>query len=255
MPAEPSRPAKERGRSRPRRCSARAERPVIMFGRGSRKPEFWQSRIRLAERLGACVVTDLKQGAMFPDRPSGALSAAVQCSPQAGARARCARRTSSWRSTGSISAAHCGRPRAAGKVSAKIIAATLDQNLHTGANMEYQALARRRRIDGDDRRRCRRGPAGSAGVGSAARSRGRRARRRSRKRAPDEAHHHGAHRRDPARGVQRSGERDASARSDAAGRSISGRFRTACPISARTAAAAWVPGPGFRSARRWRCTT
>jgi thiamine pyrophosphate-dependent acetolactate synthase large subunit-like protein len=30
--------------------------------------------------------------------------------------------------------------RTAGNVSAKIIAATLDQNLHTGANMEYQAL-------------------------------------------------------------------------------------------------------------------
>jgi thiamine pyrophosphate-dependent acetolactate synthase large subunit-like protein len=30
--------------------------------------------------------------------------------------------------------------KAAGKVTAKIIAATLDQNLHTGANMEYQAL-------------------------------------------------------------------------------------------------------------------
>src|SRR5262245_25402433 len=30
--------------------------------------------------------------------------------------------------------------KAVGKVSAKIIAATLDQNLHTGANMEYQAL-------------------------------------------------------------------------------------------------------------------
>src|SRR5947209_7106066 len=30
--------------------------------------------------------------------------------------------------------------RNVGKVTAKVIAATLDQNLHTGANMEYQAL-------------------------------------------------------------------------------------------------------------------
>src|SRR5437764_174623 len=36
-----------------------------------REPELWPSRIRLAERLGACVVTDLKQGAVFPtDHPA-----------------------------------------------------------------------------------------------------------------------------------------------------------------------------------------
>jgi thiamine pyrophosphate-dependent acetolactate synthase large subunit-like protein len=64
-PPAPSRPA----RSAIERAAAlltRAQRPVIMFGRGSREPELWQSRVCLAERLGACVVTDLKQGAMFP---------------------------------------------------------------------------------------------------------------------------------------------------------------------------------------------
>ena len=40
--------------------------------------------------------------------------------------------------TGSILAEHCGR-RNAGDVGA-IIACSLDQTLHTGANMEYQAL-------------------------------------------------------------------------------------------------------------------
>src|SRR5437016_5148435 len=48
-----------------------AEKPLIMFGRGSRASESWQPRIDLAERIGACVVTDLKQGAMFPtDHPA-----------------------------------------------------------------------------------------------------------------------------------------------------------------------------------------
>ncbi len=32
----------------------------------------WQARIKLAERLGACVMTDLKTGADVPDRSSGA---------------------------------------------------------------------------------------------------------------------------------------------------------------------------------------
>src|SRR5919197_633773 len=48
VPAEPPRPGRsavERARS----LLAHAERPVIMFGRGSRKPEFWQPRVRLAE--------------------------------------------------------------------------------------------------------------------------------------------------------------------------------------------------------------
>ena len=53
-----------------------------------------------------------------------------------------------------------------GKVSAKIVAATLDQNLHTGANMEYQALPARGRVDGDDRRRGGRGFARGVGAGA-----------------------------------------------------------------------------------------
>jgi thiamine pyrophosphate-dependent acetolactate synthase large subunit-like protein len=68
-PAEPPRPAKS-AVDRAAALLARAERPVIMFGRGSRKGDYWQPRVRLAERLGACVVTDLKQGATFPtDHP------------------------------------------------------------------------------------------------------------------------------------------------------------------------------------------
>ena len=48
-----------------------AKKPLILLGRGSRRTEFWQPRIRLAERLGAVVFTDLKQGAMFPsDNPA-----------------------------------------------------------------------------------------------------------------------------------------------------------------------------------------
>jgi len=43
-----------------------AKKPLILLGRGSRRDEFWQPRIRLAEKLGAVVFTDLKQGAMFP---------------------------------------------------------------------------------------------------------------------------------------------------------------------------------------------
>ena len=60
-----------------------------------------------------------------------------------------------------------------GTVTAKIIACSLDQNLHTGANMEYQALPTVDVLDGDDRRRRGR-RAQCARSAKAARSRGRR---------------------------------------------------------------------------------
>ncbi|WP_299451523.1 thiamine pyrophosphate-binding protein [uncultured Pigmentiphaga sp.] len=47
-----------------------AKRPVIMAGRIGRDIRDWVRRIELAERLGATVVSDLKQGAAFPtDHP------------------------------------------------------------------------------------------------------------------------------------------------------------------------------------------
>ena len=71
QPPKPPRPSKERARPGGRDLLKNAKKPLILFGRGSRQDEFWQPRIRLAERLGACVFTDLKQGAMFPtDHPA-----------------------------------------------------------------------------------------------------------------------------------------------------------------------------------------
>jgi thiamine pyrophosphate-dependent acetolactate synthase large subunit-like protein len=45
---------------------AAARRPLLLFGRGGRGDDAWEDRVRLAERLGACVLTDLKTPAMFP---------------------------------------------------------------------------------------------------------------------------------------------------------------------------------------------
>jgi thiamine pyrophosphate-dependent acetolactate synthase large subunit-like protein len=43
-----------------------ARRPLIMLGRSSRKREDWERRIRLAELLGAAVLTDTKTPSSFP---------------------------------------------------------------------------------------------------------------------------------------------------------------------------------------------
>ena len=116
-----------------------AKKPVIMFGRGSRQAQFWQPRIDLAEWLGAVVVTDLKQGAAFPtDHP------AHYCPPfnVLGKDVRellCEADVIlalDWVDLGGA----LRQAKNVGKVGAKVIACSLDQNLHTGANMEYQAL-------------------------------------------------------------------------------------------------------------------
>src|SRR5439155_18174659 len=65
LPPKPPRPSKE-ALDEAVAIFSNAKRPVIMFGRGSRKAEYWQPRIKLAERLGACVCTDLNQVPMFP---------------------------------------------------------------------------------------------------------------------------------------------------------------------------------------------
>ena len=44
----------------------KARRPVILVGRGSRRQDDWDNRIRLAELLNAKVLTDIKAGAAFP---------------------------------------------------------------------------------------------------------------------------------------------------------------------------------------------
>src|SRR5207249_6306085 len=45
-----------------------AERPLILVGRVGRGEAEWQRRVKLAEALGAVVLTDAKTGAGFPSR-------------------------------------------------------------------------------------------------------------------------------------------------------------------------------------------
>ena len=116
-----------------------AKRPVILAGRGARTQAVWEHRVRLAERLGACVMSDLKSGAMFPtDHPAHVV-------PPFNALPRLARETLleadailslDWVDlSGALK-----QTSAVGKVSAKIVSASLDFHLHGGAGMEYQAL-------------------------------------------------------------------------------------------------------------------
>jgi thiamine pyrophosphate-dependent acetolactate synthase large subunit-like protein len=65
MPAPPQEVSREAVRGAAE-LLCRAERPLILAGRVSRSQEAWDCRVRLAESLGAMVMTDIKVGAAFP---------------------------------------------------------------------------------------------------------------------------------------------------------------------------------------------
>jgi thiamine pyrophosphate-dependent acetolactate synthase large subunit-like protein len=122
------------------RALGNARRPLILVGRVSRSESDWKRRIDLAERLGALVLTDLKQAAGFPTehRLHGA-PAGMFPSPEARALIRQADVILSldWVDLGGAIKAACGAIDA----SATIIQASVDQQLHNGWSFDHQALA------------------------------------------------------------------------------------------------------------------
>jgi thiamine pyrophosphate-dependent acetolactate synthase large subunit-like protein len=117
-----------------------AERPLILVGRTSRGDAEWQRRVRLAETLGAIVLTDAKTGAGFPSRhklhgpPAG-----NNPSPNAAALIRAADVVLSldWVDlAGALKAGWGAEP-----VAAKVILASQDHLGHNGWSMDYQGLA------------------------------------------------------------------------------------------------------------------
>jgi thiamine pyrophosphate-dependent acetolactate synthase large subunit-like protein len=109
---------------------ARARRPVILAGRGSRDPAAWQGRVALAETIGARVMTDRKSGATFPtDHPLHVSGAA----PIAEADVIL---SLDWIDlAGTLKTALGGK-----SVTAKIIQVSIDQYIHNGWSMDYQGL-------------------------------------------------------------------------------------------------------------------
>jgi len=115
-----------------------AKRPVILAGRVSRSLEAWNERVQLAERLTACVVTDLKVAAAFPtDHPlhAGAPGGTV-LAPEAVAAIRAADVILSldWVDVAGTFE-HCG-----GDVVGKVVQVSIDHRLHNGWSMDYQGL-------------------------------------------------------------------------------------------------------------------
>jgi thiamine pyrophosphate-dependent acetolactate synthase large subunit-like protein len=119
---------------------AKARHPVILMGRVGRSQEDWDRRVRLAERLGALVLTDLKAAAAFPSghRLLGAHAstlpspAAVTVLTQADVIL-----SLDWIDlAGTLKAAFGAEP-----APATVIAASMDHHLHNGWSMDHQGLA------------------------------------------------------------------------------------------------------------------
>ncbi|MBM3527387.1 MAG: thiamine pyrophosphate-binding protein [Alphaproteobacteria bacterium] len=114
-----------------------AKRPLILMGRVSRDEADWNRRVQLAEALDARVATNLKIGAVFPtDHPLHIGFPATFATDDLIAAVKDADAILSldWVDLG-------GTFKAIGSVpSATIVQVSLDQNLHNGWSMDYEAL-------------------------------------------------------------------------------------------------------------------
>jgi thiamine pyrophosphate-dependent acetolactate synthase large subunit-like protein len=112
---------------------ARAERPVMLAGRGSRDPEAWARRVALAEAVGARVMTDRKSGAVFPtDHP---LHVAGPEAAELLAMADVILSLDWIDLAGTFKTACRGRAPVG-----KVVQISVDQYVHNGWSMDYQGL-------------------------------------------------------------------------------------------------------------------
>ena len=117
----------------------RAKKVAILFGRGRRSKQAWRSRVELAERLGARMLSDLKAGSMVPtDHPLHAGEPFNQVSKTAREALRGADAILSldWIDLGGVLRQAFGPE----PIPAKIIHAGVDLHLHNGWGKEHLEL-------------------------------------------------------------------------------------------------------------------
>lgn len=118
---------------------AKAERPVILAGRASRSTEAWELRVKLAERLQAKVVTDLKIGSTFPtDHPlhCGAPGIYVNQDGRTALAEADVILSLDWVDLGGALDSACE----GGTPGATVVQISLDHTVHNGWSMDHQAL-------------------------------------------------------------------------------------------------------------------
>jgi len=117
-----------------------ASRPLLLLGRVGRSQAGWDARVRVAERLGALVLTDLKTGASFPTaHPLNAAPPGTFLSAEAQALLRSADLVVAldWIDLGgTLRQAWGGKP-----AGARVVSCTLDDTLHNGRSKDHFELA------------------------------------------------------------------------------------------------------------------
>jgi thiamine pyrophosphate-dependent acetolactate synthase large subunit-like protein len=117
-----------------------AKAPVILIGRTSRNENAWDARVKLAEALGARVITDLKVGASFPTDHPLHLGAPSVLTPDAEGLAALAKAdvilSFDW-----VDLAGTLKAAKAPAEGAKVIHASVDYQIHNGWSMDHQGLA------------------------------------------------------------------------------------------------------------------
>jgi thiamine pyrophosphate-dependent acetolactate synthase large subunit-like protein len=118
-----------------------AKRPILLFGRGDWTKESWNRRAELAERVGAVVMTDLKNRAVFPTDHPNHVVAPFDNVGRAPKNVRDILAESDlivmleW-----VDPHSALRDRADGAKTPYVVAVSLDHTLHNGAHMNYMAL-------------------------------------------------------------------------------------------------------------------
>jgi thiamine pyrophosphate-dependent acetolactate synthase large subunit-like protein len=117
-----------------------AKQPVMLIGRVSRHEDAWRARVRLAEAVGARVITDLKCGASFPTEHPLHLGAPAVLTPDAEGLAALAEAdvilSLDW-----VDLAGTLKAAKAPADGAKVIHVSVDYQVHNGWSMDHQGLA------------------------------------------------------------------------------------------------------------------
>jgi thiamine pyrophosphate-dependent acetolactate synthase large subunit-like protein len=122
------------------RVLAAAERPLVLAGRAGRGEAEWAARVRVAERLGARVLTDLKAAAAFPTaHPLHTAAPGTFLTPSGRdlVRAADAILALDWIDLGgTLRQAYTGDP-----VSARVVSCSADHVLHNGWSKDHFEIA------------------------------------------------------------------------------------------------------------------
>ncbi len=121
----------------------KAKFPVLMMGRVSRDAEDWKRRVRLAEALGAAVVTDLHNAAAFPtEHPNHLAPPSFRPGRPVAELIRRADVLVSfdWLDPAGFLQQIFGAAQTSAPVDARVVSCSLDPYVHNGWSMDHQAL-------------------------------------------------------------------------------------------------------------------